>query len=159
MNKIIAIILSLFMATSAMASPTETIKTIIDEVKMRDTVQTLDEHLDKERIGNYILGRTNYAKKKDIFDKYIVSRLASHIEQYQDVEIIILGEFSKGSFDFVDARTNTNLQLEFRLRDNLLVDIRIEGLSLARSIREEFKSVLQRSDLEELARIMESHNG
>ena len=150
MKYLIAIIMSLFMATSAMASPTETIKTIIDESKMRDTVQTLDDHLHKDRIGRYILGKNNYTNHKDLFDRYIVLRLSDQFELYQDVEIIIVHEFSKGKFDFVDARTNTDIQLEFRLQDNLLVDLKVEGLSLARSIREEFRSVMSTRGLDYL---------
>ena len=117
--------------------------------------------MDINGIGLYTLGKhrkslSNNQKKKYriLFEKYFLKSFASRLAEYSNPEIEVVFQSDKDvTFDsvakaLVGTEQRPEVKIEWRVYtkdpENLLIrDLIIEGLSLARTQKEEFNSILQ----------------
>ena len=123
----------------------------------RDTV-------DIRGIGFYSLGshRKNLSKEqlenyKDIFEAYFLKSFSSRLAEYSNPEIEVNSQkkinknYTIVSSTLVATNTRPEVKIEWRVYtknpENLLIrDLIIEGLSLARTQKEEFSSIINSND-------------
>ena len=131
----------------------------IEELKLiaKDTV-------DIEGIGNYTLGSTrkdlneiDKVKYLKLFENYFLKSFASRLAEYTNPEIDVLGkeELNK-RYTIVNSilkatSERPEIRIDWRIytkdpEQPLIRDLIIEGLSLARTQKEEFASVLNSND-------------
>ena len=131
----------------------------IEELKLiaKDTV-------DIEGIGNYTLGSTrkdlneiDKVKYLKFFENYFLKSFASRLAEYTNPEIDVLGkeELNK-RYTIVNSilkatSERPEIRIDWRIytkdpEQPLIRDLIIEGLSLARTQKEEFASVLNSND-------------
>jgi phospholipid transport system substrate-binding protein len=129
--------------------------------KLKDIAR---ETVDIEGIGFYSLGayRKNLAKNqldeyKILFSEYFLKSFSSRLAEYSNPEIevnskkIINKNYTIVSSTLIATETRPEVKIEWRVYtknpDNLLIrDLIIEGLSLARTQKEEFASIISSND-------------
>ena len=102
------------------------------------------------------------AEFKDLFAKYLVNTYASHFKRYRVDTLTVIASKRVAGGDFlvqtnIDRATDTaNVVWRVRAWDSeyRIIDILIDGISLALTHRSEFASVIQRGDLEKLLQIL-----
>ena len=129
--------------------------------KLKDIAR---ETVDIEGIGFYSLGayRKNLSKKQVseyqvLFSEYFLKSFSSRLAEYSNPEIevnskkIINKNYTIVSSTLIATETRPEVKIEWRVYtknpDNLLIrDLIIEGLSLARTQKEEFASIISSND-------------
>ena len=129
--------------------------------KLKDIAR---ETVDIEGIGFYSLGanRKNLSgdqlnEYKKVFSEYFLKSFASRLAEYSNPEIevnskkIINKNYTIVSSTLVATDSRPEVQIQWRVYtkdpDNLLIrDLIIEGLSLARTQKEEFSSIINSND-------------
>ena len=134
------------------------------EDKMIALIDLAEQNVDIEGIGMYTLGKHRKSlnekqteEYKLLFRKYFLKSFASRLSEYTDPKITVLSEevinnkytivFSKLEAD----EKRPEIKIDWRVytidpEKPLIRDLIIEGLSLARTQREEFNSVIQNGD-------------
>ena len=120
--------------------------------------------VDIRGIGNYSLGsyrKTISDQKKDeyfdIFEKYFLKTFASRLAEYTDPKIDVISQeklnekYTIVSSILLATKKTPEVKIDWRVYtinpDKPLVrDLIIEGLSLARTQKEEFNSIIQSND-------------
>ena len=133
---------------------------ISKERKIQELQNIAKETVDIAGIGFYTLGsaRKNLtsdqkAKYSNLFEKYFLKSFASRLAEYTNPEIDVLGkEVLNEKYTIVNSllkgtKERPEVKIDWRIYtknpDNFLIrDLIIEGLSLARTQKEEFSSVL-----------------
>ena len=129
--------------------------------KLKDIAR---ETVDINGIGFYSLGshRKNLTEKqlnsyKRVFAEYFLKSFASRLAEYSNPEIevnskkVINKNYTIVSSTLVATESRPKVQIQWRVYtkdpDNLLIrDLIIEGLSLARTQKEEFSSIINSND-------------
>ena len=129
--------------------------------KLKDIAR---ETVDIEGIGFYSLGanRKNLSSDqlneyKKVFSEYFLKSFASRLAEYSNPEIevnskkVINKNYTIVSSTLVATENRPEVQIQWRVYtkdpDNLLIrDLIIEGLSLARTQKEEFSSIINSND-------------
>ena len=129
--------------------------------KLKDIAR---ETVDIEGIGFYSLGanRKNLSNDelneyKKVFSAYFLKSFASRLAEYSNPEIevnskkVINKNYTIVSSTLVATESRPEVQIQWRVYtkdpDNLLIrDLIIEGLSLARTQKEEFSSIINSND-------------
>ena len=129
--------------------------------KLKDIAR---ETVDISGIGFYSLGthRKNLTEEqvnnyKIVFAEYFLKRFASRLAEYSNPEIevnskkVINKNYTIVSSTLVATESRPEVQIQWRVYtkdpDNLLIrDLIIEGLSLARTQKEEFSSIISSND-------------
>ena len=122
------------------------------------------ENVDINALGLYTLGElrksssendiNNYQK---VFEKYFLKSLTSRLSDYSSSKFEILGEDKKSStYTIVNSMIkpedgDPNIKIDWRVYTKnpdkpLIRDLIVEGLSLARTQKEEFSSILSSND-------------
>ena len=134
------------------------------EEKMEKLKIIAKEAVDIKGIGNYSLG--NYRKKisdkkKDeyfeIFEQYFLISFASRLAEYTDPKIRVDSQkklndkYTMVSSTLLATSEKAEIKIDWRVvtknPDNpLIIDVIIEGVSLAKVQREEFNSIIQSND-------------
>ncbi len=165
-----------FTEKSLSADPSQFIQSIVDEAsKALITNKTKEERIhelksiaiksvDIKGIGFYTLGshRKNLsdAQKKeynDLFKNYFLKSFSSRLSDYTDPKINVISQeklnekYTIVSSILVATEKTSEVKIQWRVYtknpDQLLIrDLIIEGLSLARTQKEEFNSVIQSND-------------
>ena len=139
-------------------------KTLGGSLTKEERVEKLKEiakdTVDITGIGFYSLGkhRKNISKEqlenyKNVFEAYFLKSFSSRLAEYSNPEIevnsknIINANYTIVSSTLVATDTRPEVKIEWRVYtkdpDNLLIrDLIIEGLSLARTQKEEFSSII-----------------
>ena len=122
------------------------------------------ENVDIKGIGFYSLGsvRKNLDQKQrekysQLFEKYFLKSFASRLAEYSNPEIEVNSKkkindnYTIVSSTLVSTNTRPEVKIDWRVytkdQDNPLIrDLIIEGLSLARTQKEEFSSILNSND-------------
>jgi len=130
-------------------------------VKLKEIAK---DTVDITGIGFYSLGkhRKNLSKEqlenyKIVFEAYFLKSFSSRLAEYSNPEIevnsknIINANYTIVSSTLVATNTRPEVKIEWRVYtkdpDNLLIrDLIIEGLSLARTQKEEFSSIINSND-------------
>ena len=110
-------------------------------------------------LGSYRKGLSDNQKEKylDLFEEYFLKTFASRLAEYSNPEIKVstskqLNEnYSMVSSSLVATDQRPEVKIDWRIYtknpENLLIrDLIIEGLSLARTQKEEFASIIQSND-------------
>ncbi len=118
---------------------------------------------DLDVISQFVLGKFwNRAKAvqrvefKDLFTKYLVNIFANQFNRIGALTVVRSTRVAEGDFlvqtNIVRATDTANVVWRVRARDNeyRIIDILIDGISLALTHRSEFVSVIQRDGFEKL---------
>ena len=134
------------------------------EERIEKLKEIAKDTVDITGIGFYSLGshRKNLTKEqlknyKNVFKAYFLKSFSSRLAEYSNPEIevnsknIINANYTIVSSTLVATDTRPEVKIEWRVYtkdpDNLLIrDLIIEGLSLARTQKEEFSSILNSND-------------
>ena len=132
--------------------------------KMLKLINLAEENVDIDGIGRYTLGK--YRKQlsdaqldeyKSLFRKYFLKSFSSRLSEYTDPKInVIKQEIINDKYTIVSSvleadEKRPEIKIDWRVytinpEKPLVRDLIIEGLSLARTQREEFNSVIQNGD-------------
>ena len=132
--------------------------------KMLKLIDLAEENVDIDGIGRYTLGK--YRKQlsdakldeyKSLFREYFLKSFSSRLSEYTDPKInVIKEEIINDKYTIVSSVLEANekrpeVKIDWRVytinpEKPLVRDLIIEGLSLARTQREEFNSVIQNGD-------------
>ena len=139
-------------------------KNITKSEKMNQLEIIAKENVDIKGIGFYSLGsvRKNLDQKQkekysQLFEKYFLKSFASRLAEYSNPEIEVNSKkkindnYTIVSSTLVSTDTRPEVKIDWRVytkdQDNPLIrDLIIEGLSLARTQKEEFLSILNSND-------------
>jgi len=139
-------------------------KDITKNEKMNQLKQIAKETVDIKGIGFYSLGsaRKNLNENQlknysDLFEKYFLKSFASRLAEYTNPEIEVRNkEVLNKNYTIVNSilvstaerpEVNINWRVYTKNPDNPMIrDLIIEGLSLARTQKEEFASILNSND-------------
>ena len=139
-------------------------KNISKEDKMNELKVIAKETVDITGIGLYSLGshrkglsKDQLANYKNIFEKYFLKSFSSRLAEYSNPEIEVNSKkkindnYTIVSSTLVATDSRPKVKIEWRVYtknpENLLIrDLIIEGLSLARTQKEEFSSIINSND-------------
>ena len=143
----------------------EILKKDIDKSqKSEELIELAKESVDINGIGRYTLGKHKKTITNDqlteyeiLFNQYFLKSFSSRLSEYSDPKINVLNQkylndkYTMVSSILVGDDKRPEIKIEWRVYtkdpDKLLIrDLIIEGLSLARTQREEFNSVIQGAD-------------
>ena len=134
------------------------------EEKIEKLKQIASETVDIRGIGSYTLGtyRKNISEsdKKEyeiLFEKYFLKSFASRLAEYSNPEIEVVSKeklnenYTMVSSKLVATEQRPEVKIDWRIytkkpQNPLIRDLIIEGLSLARTQKEEFSSIIQSND-------------
>ena len=134
------------------------------EEKVEKLKQIASETVDIKGIGFYTLGA--YRKKitdnqikqyETLFEKYFLKSFSSRLAEYSNPEIEVLSKkklnqnYTMVSSILVATEQRPAVKIDWRIytknsKNPLIRDLIIEGLSLARTQKEEFSSIIQSND-------------
>ena len=135
-------------------------KNLTDEEKSDFIEQIALENVDINALGLYTLGELRKSTEKDkirnyqiAFEKYFLKSLTSRLKDYSESKFEIVSEDKKSSnYTIVSSKIipvdgSPEIKIDWRIytknKDKPLIrDLIVEGLSLARTQREEFSSIL-----------------
>ena len=143
-------------------------KLLSEDISKEEKINQLQiiakETVDIKGIGNYTLGSArkvlNKEEKKEyavLFEKYFLKSFSSRLAEYTNPEIDVNGkEMINDNYTIVNSTLKATaerpeIRIDWRIytkdpENLLIIDLIIEGLSLARTQKEEFNSVLQTND-------------
>tara|TARA_B110001452_G_scaffold255751_1_gene248476 strand:+ start:198 stop:791 length:594 start_codon:yes stop_codon:yes gene_type:complete len=134
------------------------------EEKIDKLKKIAKETVDIRGIGFYTLGsyRKNISKEQkveylELFEKYFLKSFSSRLAEYSNPEIVVNSQekinenYTIVSSTLVETEKRPEIKIDWRIYtkdpDNLLIrDLIIEGLSLVRTQREEFNSIIQSNE-------------
>ena len=155
-------------------------KTLSEEISKKEKMQELQniakDTVDIKGIGFYTLGsiRKNLGEEEkkryiELFEQYFLKSFSSRLAEYTNPEINVYGkEVLNKNYTIVNSiligtKERPEIKIDWRIytKDSekpLIRDLIIEGLSLARTQKEEFNSVLQsnNNDINELYKTLEN---
>jgi len=170
------IVTILFINTELLANPKEFISKLTTDAskvlasneskdeKMLKLINLAEKNVDINGIGMYTLGKyrkilsENQIKEyKKLFRKYFLKSFSSRLSEYTDPKINVLSEeVINEKYTIVSSvleadEKRPEIKIDWRVYTKnpekpLVRDLIIEGLSLARTQREEFNSVIQNGD-------------
>ena len=143
----------------------DAIKTLSDKsVSKEDKKKTIEkialENVDIEALGMYTLGDLRKTLEKSVldnynnlFEQYFLKSLTSRLTDYSSNKFEVLGSEQKSSTytivqaKIVESSTQPEIKIDWRVFTKdplkpLIRDLIVEGLSLARTQKEEFASIL-----------------
>ena len=134
-------------------------RNITKEEKINELKIIAKETVDIKGIGRYSLGSTrkslNYKQEKiyiDLFETYFLKSFSSRLAEYTNPEIKVLSKkklnekYTIVNSVLIETQERPEVRIDWRIitreKDPLIIDLIIEGLSLARTQKEEFSSIL-----------------
>ena len=130
-------------------------------VEKEDYIRKISlENVDIEALGLYTLGELrkssndeDVSKYQEVFEKYFLKTLTSRLNDYSSGKFEILGEDKKSAnYTIVNSKIlpadgSPEIKIDWRIYTKnpekpLVRDLIVEGLSLARTQKEEFASIL-----------------
>ena len=160
----------------ASKEPTTLITEIVNEASMilssNDPVESkiiklnniAETNVDIEGIGMYTLGKyrknlneSQKIKYKKLFKSYFLKSFSSRLVDYSDPKISVVSEkkinekYTIVNTVLEETSKNPEIKIDWRIYTKnperpLIRDLMVEGLSLARTQKEEFKSILQNNN-------------
>ena len=122
------------------------------------------ENVDISALGMYTLGsirktldQNNLERYKDLFEKYFIKSLTSRLTDYSDQKFEVLNADQKSetytivSSKIIESSSQPEIKINWRVYTKdptkpLIRDLIVEGLSLAKTQKEEFASILNSND-------------
>ena len=143
----------------------EALKNSISEEEKKEKLKIIaKETLDIRGIGYYSLGTHRKTLSKDkkneylnIFEQYFLKSFSSRLARYADPKIQVDSQkklndkYTMVSSVLLATKNKPEIKIDWRIKtknpDNpLIIDVVIEGVSLAKVQREEFNSIIQNND-------------
>jgi phospholipid transport system substrate-binding protein len=119
----------------------------------------LDEHFDMPAISRFVLGRywrtadeAQRAEFQKLFEDFIVGSYSARFSEYRGEAFAVVGSNAENGgtvlvHSKIDMPTSEDIRVDWRVRgrggDFAIVDIIVEGVSMAVTQRSEFASVIQ----------------
>ena len=134
------------------------------EVKMKQLIEIGENSVDIDGIGFYTLGKhrknLNDDQKNEflkIFREYFLKSFSTRLVEYKKAKIVVISEdFKNEKYTIVKSKLlatsdRPEVSIDWRVYTKnpnkpLIRDLIIEGLSLARTQREEFNSIIMNND-------------
>ncbi len=134
------------------------------EEKIEKLKQIASETVDIRGIGDYTLGAYRKSVSEDekkeyeiLFEKYFLKSFSSRLAEYSNPEIEVVSKeklnenYTMVSSKLVATEQRPEVKIDWRIytkkpQNPLIRDLIIEGLSLARTQKEEFSSIIQSND-------------
>ena len=143
----------------------DAIKTLSDKsVSKADKAKKIEiialEHVDIDAIAMYTLGsirktldQNTLKKYQELFEKYFLKSLTSRLTDYSDNKFEVISADQKSETTTIvtskiaKSSSQPEIKIEWRVYTKdparpLIRDLRVEGLSIARTQKEEFASIL-----------------
>ena len=135
-----------------------------EEFKIQELIKIGENSVDIDGIGFYTLGKhrknLNDVQKdefKKIFRKYFLKSFSTRLVEYKEAKIVVISEDVKNDkYTIVKSKllatsNRPEVAIDWRVYTKdpskpLIRDLIIEGLSLARTQREEFNSIIMNND-------------
>ena len=135
-----------------------------EEFKIQELIKIGENSVDIDGIGFYTLGKhrknLNDVQKeefKKIFRKYFLKSFSTRLVEYKEAKIVVISEDIKNEkYTIVKSKLlatteRPEVSIDWRVYTKnpnkpLIRDLIIEGLSLARTQREEFNSIIMNND-------------
>ncbi len=173
---LVSIIITMFSIVVDAKEPSELINEIVNEastiLSSSDPVESkiiklnniAEINVDIEGIGMYTLGSyrktlsdKQMLKYQKLFKSYFLKSFSSRLVDYSDPKINVISEKKiNNKYTIVNTKLeatskNPELNIDWRIYTKnperpVIRDLIVEGLSLARTQKEEFKSILQNND-------------
>ena len=173
---LIILLITSFTTPLASKEPTTLITEIVNEASMilssNDPVESkiiklnniAETNVDIEGIGMYTLGKyrknlneSQKIKYKKLFNSYFLKSFSSRLVDYSDPKISIVSKkkinekYTIVNTILEETSKNPEIKIDWRIYTKnperpLIRDLIVEGLSLARTQKEEFKSILQNNN-------------
>jgi phospholipid transport system substrate-binding protein len=173
---LVSIIMTMFSIVVDAKEPSELINEIVNEastiLSSSDPVESkiiklnniAEINVDIEGIGMYTLGSyrktlsdKQMLKYQKLFKSYFLKSFSSRLVDYSDPKINVISEKKiNNKYTIVNTKLeatskNPELNIDWRIYTKnperpVIRDLIVEGLSLARTQKEEFKSILQNND-------------
>ncbi len=173
---IIILLIPFLTTPLASKEPTTLITEIVNEASMilssDDPVESkiiklnniAENNVDIDGIGMYTLGKyrknlneSQKIKYKKLFNSYFLKSFSSRLVDYSDPKINVLSEkkinekYTIVNTVLEETSKNPEIKIDWRIYTKnperpLIRDLIVEGLSLARTQKEEFKSILQNNN-------------
>ena len=173
---LIIFLIPLFTTSLESKEPTKLISEIVNEASMilssDDPVESkiiklnniAEANVDIEGIGMYTLGKyrknlneSQKIKYKKLFNSYFLKSFSSRLVDYSDPKISIVSKkkinekYTIVNTILEETSKNPEIKIDWRIYTKnperpLIRDLIVEGLSLARTQKEEFKSILQNNN-------------
>ena len=139
-------------------------KNIEKTEKMDQLIKLAENNVDIKGIGKYTLGKhkkniteTQLQEYEKLFYQYFLKSFSSRLSEYSDPKINVLSQkyinekYTMVSSILIGDEKRPEIKIDWRVYTKnpdfpLIRDLIIEGLSLARTQREEFNSVIQSAD-------------
>jgi len=171
-RSVLCIILTLFLATNALAGVTGSVKTAVDEVvrivsdkelkkndqkrrqELRKAIGSIFDYSEmaKRSLGKHWNQRSAEEKKSfsELFASLLENSYASKIESYNNEKIVYLKELIDGDYAEVKSKVVTAKRDEFTLDYRMIhqngkwmvYDVVIEGVSLVSNYRTQFNKII-----------------
>jgi len=134
------------------------------EEKIKKLKEIASEAVDINGIGSYTLGAYRKSisddqvkKYETLFEQYFLKSFASRLAEYSNPEIEVISKkklnknYTMVSSILVSTEQRPEVKIDWRIytknpENPLIRDLVIEGLSLARTQKEEFSSIIQSND-------------
>ena len=134
------------------------------EEKIDKLKEIASETVDVKGIGFYTLGNYRKSMSKDqirlyenLFEQYFLKSFSSRLAEYSNPEIEVISKkllsksYTMVSSVLVSTKQRPEVKIDWRVytkdpKNPLIRDLIIEGLSLARTQKEEFSSIIQSND-------------
>ena len=132
--------------------------------KIKELRELAEENVDIKGVGYYSLGKTRKTITKsqlieyeNLFKEYFLKSFSSRLSEYSDPKINVLSQkilsekYTIVSSVLIATESRPEVKIDWRVYTKnpdkpLIRDLIIEGLSLARTQKEEFNSIVQGGD-------------
>ena len=146
------------LADDAISSLTS--ETLTEKEREKQFRVLLNSYFDINGIGKWALGRywrkTSKSERSEylvLFENLIVSTYANRFSQYTKEKLTVKGSSSRGKFALVKSQINGGKEKPIRIEWRVIFpdgkykifDIVVEGVSMVRTQRSEFSSVIRRN--------------
>ncbi|MDC0190781.1 ABC transporter substrate-binding protein [Rhodospirillales bacterium] len=146
------------LADDAISSLTS--ETLTEKERQKQFRVLLNSYFDINGIGKWALGRywrkTSESERSEylvLFENLIVSTYANRFSQYTKEKLTVKGSSSRGKFALVKSQINGGKEKPIRIEWRVIFpdgnykifDIVVEGVSMVRTQRSEFSSVIRRN--------------
>ena len=146
------------LADDAISSLTS--KSLTEKERQKQFRVLLNSYFDINGIGKWALGRywrkTSKSERSEylvLFENLIVSTYANRFSQYTKEKLTVKGSSSRGKFALVKSQINGGKEKPIRIEWRVIFpdgkykifDIVVEGVSMVRTQRSEFSSVIRRN--------------
>jgi len=150
-------------------------KALDEQSRLKKIEELCTAYIDLDKLANYTLGdfkdkitATQKENFNKLFKQYFVKSISLKLNDFADQELKIKDSKKVSDFNIVvnssifSKKDGQELMVDWRIYFNgsslKVLDLVVEGLSLARTQKEEFASILASKSFDELIKILQTKN-